>query len=180
MEESSEEEFQQKTDDMLDQVQYTFADLGEIAKKKFPLSIPWDIDSMLSVLSGKNSKAKEKSLASDTMAISSFDTDKFITVSTAYDSEISLAAEDPEDGNDDEPKDKQYISGAFMSSSGNPIFVLPFVLSKRLDIYEYIIINMSEFKSLSTLSRSLFTCIFAMYLVRLSFDVVGLGKDVFE
>lgn len=57
-----------------------------------------------------------------------------------------------------------------------PYFELPIVI-ERYGIDEKIIIDMEPFEPLSILSRSLFSLLFGMFLINLTFKVVGMRKE---
>lgn len=54
------EEIEAKTDDALDEMQLTFEDLGDLAKTKFPLSLPWDIYHLMQAMGGGNRDYPDK------------------------------------------------------------------------------------------------------------------------
>lgn len=74
------------------------------------------------------------------------------------------------------PWDIQYMLSCLAETPKAPRFELPIVI-ERYGIDEKIIIEMSMFQTLSDLSRSLFSMLFAIFLVNLTFKVVGMRKE---
>lgn len=74
------------------------------------------------------------------------------------------------------PWDIQYMLSCLADTPRTPHFELPLVI-KRFGINEMLIIDMSNLQMLSTLSRSMFSMLFAIYLVNLTFKVVGMRKE---
>ena len=74
------------------------------------------------------------------------------------------------------PWDIQYMLSCLAETPKAPRFELPIVID-RYGIDEKIIIEMSMFQTLSDLSRSLFSMLFAIFLVNLTFKVVGMRKE---
>lgn len=74
------------------------------------------------------------------------------------------------------PWDIHYILSGLSETPKAPRFELPIVI-ERYHIDEKIIIDMSMFQTLSDLSRSLFTVLFSVFLINLTFKVVGMRKE---
>lgn len=180
MEEKTEDELSDDLDNMSDTVMDTFSDLGEVAKTKFPLSIPWDIYNLLTMLGGGSPAP-----ASDDPP-ESYDTTEFVSISTysleevsTYSGEHGGGGNDHDSGNEDGGGGHSR-GGYYLSADGDPVFVLPLIFSESMGLGGTINIDMAQFRALSDISRTLFTLIFAINLVHLTFKAVGLGKDVLE
>lgn len=74
------------------------------------------------------------------------------------------------------PWDIHYILSGLSETPKAPRFELPIVI-ERYHIDEKVIIDMSMFQTLSDLSRSLFTVLFSVFLINLTFKVVGMRKE---
>ena len=74
------------------------------------------------------------------------------------------------------PWDIQYMLSCLADTPKTPHFELPLVIV-RFGINEMLIIDMSNLQMLSTLSRSMFSMLFAIYLINLTFKVVGMRKE---
>jgi hypothetical protein len=74
------------------------------------------------------------------------------------------------------PWDIRHVFQVLADTPKAPRFELPLVI-KRFDIDERIIVDMAMFQVLSNLSRSLFSMLFGMYLMNLTFKVVSMRKE---
>lgn len=74
------------------------------------------------------------------------------------------------------PWDIRHVFQVLADTPKAPRFELPLVI-KRFDIDERIIVDMAMFQVLSNLSRSLFSMLFGMYLMNLTFKVVAMRKE---
>ena len=74
------------------------------------------------------------------------------------------------------PWDLRYLFTVLAGTPKAPYFELPLVI-KGWGIDELIIVDMKRFQVLSNLSRSLFSLIFAIGLIKLTFLVVGMRKE---
>lgn len=74
------------------------------------------------------------------------------------------------------PWDLRYLFTVLAGTPKAPYFELPLVI-KGWGIDELIIVDMKRFQVLSNLSRSLFSLIFAIGLIKLTFWVVGMRKE---
>lgn len=182
MEDKTEDEISDDLDNMSDTVMDTFSDLGEVAKTKFPLSIPWDIYNLLTMLGGGSPAPASDVLPKSYDASSS----GFVSVSTysleeinTYSGEHGGGGNDHGTGNEDGGGGHSR-GGYYLSADGDPVFVLPLIFSESMGLGGTINIDMAQFRVLSDISRTLFTLIFAVNLINLTFKAVGLGKDVFE
>lgn len=170
LENMSEEEFNDKSDSFLDSATESFSEIGEVAKTKFPFSIPNDMKNFLSVLAQTSPEAAG-----------------LYSVET---SGISLYSDEHGGGGASRPGSDGFIyvehgghGGGGVSRepaevvNGAPVFALPIVI-ERYGIEEYVIIDMAPFEPVSKLSRSLFTMMFMLCLFNLTFKVMGLWGDL--
>lgn len=74
------------------------------------------------------------------------------------------------------PWDIHYMLSCLAETPKAPRFELPVVI-ERYGIDEKIIIDMEMFQTLSDLARSFFSMLFAIFLVNLTFKVVGMRKE---
>lgn len=127
----------------------SFSDIATGLTKKFPFSIPWDLYALFSVFSEVDSP--------QTVSASSIQTYGIVSV---YDSS---------GGGHSRP-------GIVEPETSNaPRFMLPLVIESA-GINENIIIDLSGFQSVSVLSRSLFTVLFALFLLKLTLKIIPLFK----
>ena len=74
------------------------------------------------------------------------------------------------------PWDLHHLFKKMANTPKAPYFELPIVL-ERYGIYEKIIVDMSPFQKLSDMSRTLFSLIFVLGLIKLTMLVVGMRKE---
>lgn len=74
------------------------------------------------------------------------------------------------------PWDIHHIFTVLADTPKAPYFELPLVI-ERYGINEKIVIDMSRFQVLSDLSRSMFSMLFAIFLINLTFKVVAMRKE---
>lgn len=159
LEEMSEQEFEQKTGDFLDDTMAEFSDIGEKAKTKFPFSIPNDIKLLISKMSVPppgDAGGGESGVYSVNMMSADDPGGGLITV----------AEGDPEDA-------------PVISDTGAPIFYLPFVIESA-GINEFVVIDLSGFESVSKFCRGLLTIWFILCLYNMTFKVLGLWGDLVD
>ena len=121
-----------------------FKELADGMKKKFPFSIPWDIYHIFTVFSNVDSPK-----AADISTISFTDINSGISVYT-------VDSEDME----------QDVHDA-------PYFKLP-IKVESFGIYEEIIVDMKDFQSLSTFSRTMFSLLFAVFLLKFTIKILSI------
>lgn len=146
---------EERTDSVIDSILPFLSDIGTELKKKFPFSIPWDIYSILSFLgsSGGSARAAPTSYSSD-------------------DSGIMLFSDDDSHGGGGGSHDGPGSSGGGHSRpSGAPVFQIPFQISQSMGIEGTLLIDLEPFQVLSDISRTMFTCIFCLGLIRLTLKV---------
>lgn len=68
--------------------------------------------------------------------------------------------------------------GAWHSDTGAPIFYIPVEFSQSMKIGGMLIIDLSGFEVLHSIGRLMFSIIFCMNLVHLTFKAISAGKDV--
>lgn len=159
LEEMSEQEFEQKTGDFLDDTMAEFSEVGEKAKTKFPFSIPNDIKLLISKMSvspPEEAGGGESGVYSVNMMSADDPGGGLITV----------AEGDPEDA-------------PVISDTGAPIFYLPLVIESA-GINEFVIVDMSGFEPISRFCRGLLTIWFILCLYNMTFKVLGLWGDLVD
>lgn len=168
LEQMTEEEFSEKTDSFLNETTDSFSEIAEVAKGKFPFSIPNDMRTLLEKLSLPPPSPETAALYSTGMAGA---------VPYSGDHGGGGASRPPggissiEQGNG---------GGSFgISESSAPVIRCPIVL-KRLGIDYAIKIDLSEFDKVAALSRALLTFIYIYGLYNLTFKVMGLWGDLTE
>lgn len=168
LEQMTEEEFSEKTDSFLNETTDSFSEIVDVAKGKFPFSIPNDMRTLLEKLSLPPPSPETAAL---------YSTDTAGTVPYSGDHGGGGASRPPggissiEQGNG---------GGSFgISESGAPVIRCPIVL-KRLGIDYAIKIDLSEFDKVAALSRALLTFIYIYGLYNLTFKVMGLWGDLTE
>ena len=170
LEDMSEEEFNDKTDSFLDDATGSFSEIGELAKTKFPFSIPNDMKNFLAVLAQTSPEAAGLySVESD--GISLYSGEHGGGGSSRPGSDGFIYVEHGGHGGGGVSRDPAEVV------NGAPVFALPIVL-ERYGIEEYVIIDMAPFEPVSKLSRSLFTMMFMLCLFNLTFKVMGLWGDL--
>lgn len=132
----------------------SFSDIATGLTKKFPFSIPWDLYALFSVFSEVDSPQAALISSETILPYSIRDGDIQLLNGGGHSREPDIA----------EPE----ISNA-------PYFKLPLVIESA-GINENIIIDLSGFQSVSVLSRSLFTVLFALFLLKFTLKIIPLFK----
>ena len=201
------EEIESKTDNALKEMQNEFADIGELAKTKFPLSLPWDLGKAFDKISGGDITSGE-SPPESVAALLYDEPDKFVYTMSLYDDNgIALYASENTDSSQgggyfpsmefsvDSLRGTDnggHISsggqehggggasrwGAWHSDTGAPIFYMPVEFSHNMKIGGMLIIDLSGFEVLHSIGRIMFSVIFCMNLVHLTFKAISAGKDL--
>lgn len=156
------EEAEEKTDSLLSSLISAFSEIIDVAKVKFPLSIPWDIYGILSALGGINDSSE-----------------LYESVSAVYSSDDGIVLFSNKNDDDIMPLSVQNVTTNDILTVPAPRFELPLVI-ESWDIDERIIVDLSDFEVVSQISRSMFSCIFAVILMNLTFKVVDFGKVLFS
>ncbi len=168
LEQMTEEEFSEKTDSFLNETTDSFSEIAEVAKGKFPFSIPNDMRTLLEKLSLPPPSPETAALYSTGMA-----------------GAVPYSGDHGGGGASRPPGDISSIEqgnggGSFgISESGAPVIRCPIVL-ERLGIDYAIKIDLSEFDKVAALSRALLTFIYIYGLYNLTFKVMGLWGDLTE
>lgn len=158
-----------------------FSEIADVAKGKFPFSIPNDMRILLERIAVTPSEPA--ALYTDDMSGVSVYSDDHGGGGSSRDDET----EPPGGGGASRPGGSGFVSvehGGGGSSGepveqkdGAPVFRLPIVI-ERYNIEEYIIIDMSPFESVSRMSRALFSIMYVLCLYNLTFKVMGLWGDL--
>lgn len=136
-----------------DELSQSFGDIAGSITKKFPFSIPWDVYGLFTVLADVDppQAASAYSLLLD-------DPDDAISGSDTYEMDVAVYSRD---------------------SNGNehsaPYFELPIIL-ERYGIEEYIIVDLQYFQPISTLSRTMLSLLFGVFLMKFTIKVIDLFK----
>ncbi len=181
LENMTEQEFDEKSDSFLKDMVDMFSEIADVAKGKFPFSIPNDMRILLERIAVTPSEPA--ALYTDDMSGVSVYSDDHGGGGSSRDDET----EPPGGGGASRPGGSGFVSvehGGGGSSGepveqkdGAPVFRLPIVI-ERYNIEEYIIIDMSPFESVSRMSRALFSIMYVLCLYNLTFKVMGLWGDL--
>lgn len=180
LENMTEQEFDEKSDSFLKDMVDMFSEIADVAKGKFPFSIPNDIRILLERIA--ITPSEPAALYSEDMSGVSVYSDDHRGGSASRDDETDspggggasrpgtgfIDVEHGGDGGSKEPVE---------SKNGAPVFRLPIVI-ERYHIEEYIVIDMSPFEPVSRMSRSLFMIMYVICLYNLTFKVMGLWGDL--
>lgn len=197
LEEMSEQELNDKTDSFLSQLMDLFSEISEVAKGKFPFSLPSDMQFLIARISGISPEtAASYSYGADTVSALSLHFDDSLNSVSENDgtdhggSGSSRPGDDPDPpggGGSSRPGGSGFVSvehggggsGREPVSSNNwaPVFTLPIVI-ERYGIEEYIVLDMSVFDPVSKMSRTLFLIMYIVCLYNMTFKVIGLWGDL--
>lgn len=179
LDQMTEEEFGEKTDSFLSETMDSFSEIGGVAKTKFPFSLPNDMRLLIERITVK--PAENASLHSDT-----------ISQVTPYSGEHGGGGSTdgkpnpPGGGGASRPPGgiayvEQGTAGECftLSPTGAPLIRCPIVIKSR-NIDFSIVIDLSEFDKVATLSRTFLTLLFVYGLLNLTFKVMGLWGDLVE
>lgn len=141
------------TQAVADELSQSFGDIAGSITKKFPFSIPWDVYGLFTVLADVDPPQ-----AASTYSLLSDDSDYAISGSNTYEMDVAVYSRD---------------------SNGNehsaPYFELPIIL-ERYGIEEYIIVDLQYFQPISTLSRTMLSLLFGVFLMKFTIKVIDLFK----
>lgn len=131
--------------EVADSLSTSFSDVASGLTKKFPFSIPWDIYGLFSVFANVSAPSPQALVMS-----AAYDDRGYMLSSDAMGYGIQTYADTPSTGG---------------SASGAPYFELP-ILVESFGIDEVIIVDLEGFTSLSTFSRTMFSLIFGILLIK--------------
>lgn len=134
-----------------DTLSASFGDIAKALTKKFPFSIPWDLHGLFTVLSGENTSKISPVSAAVPYSVKSDPTDMVEPYSVQP---ISINTTDLKEEN-----------------HSAPYFKLPIVI-ERYGIDDNIIIDLEPFQSISTLSRTINSVLFALFLIKFTMRVI--------
>lgn len=169
LDEMTEEQFSEKADSFLNETAGSFSEIGEVAKGKFPFSIPNDMRTLLELLSIPPPSPETAALYdAGSPAIQPLSSDHGGGGTTRPPTGGIASVEQGNSG------------GSFgISESGAPVIRCPIVI-KRLGIDYAIKIDLSEFDKVAALARTFLTFLFIYGLYNLTFKVIGLWGDLTE
>lgn len=160
LEDMTMDEAEEKTDSLIASLVSAFSEIADVARLKFPTSIPWDIYNILNLFSGGGASPSA-----------------YESVSAVYSSDygIMLLA------NDGDPPDELFTDAVSYDvlTVPSPQFELPLIIDSW-GINESIAIDLSDFEVVSQMSRALFSCVFIAGLANLTFKVVDFGRELFS
>lgn len=169
---SEKDKFKEDTEKLLDENKSTFMEIANEMGKKFPFCIPADLAHLFSKLSG-SSDAQTQSLLNNSdpdylMAVasgggsSSGGSSGDIALASLGDSEVSVMALDSDSG-----------VSVLRSSMDAPYFELPIII-ESFGIDEKIEVDLEPFQPVSTFSRSMFSVLFAVALIKFTIHLIPL------
>ncbi len=137
-----------------DKLSGSFLDIVKGMTKKFPFSIPWDIHALFSVFARAGQSQPETAMLADGYGI------------------MPLVGE-PDDGEYDYPNGDGTSTVINWDDNPHdaPYFVLPLVV-ESYGIEEYIEVDLKDFQTVSTLSRSLLAVLFAVFLIKFTISLM--------
>lgn len=166
LDQMTEEEFGEKTDSFLSETMDSFSEIGGVAKTKFPFSLPNDMRLLIERITVK--PVETVSLYSDSTS-----------------QVIPYSVEHGGGGASRPPGGIAYVEQGTagecfaLSPTGAPLIRCPIVIKSR-NIDFSIVIDLSEFDKVATLSRTFLTLLFVYGLLNLTFKVMGLWGDLVE
>lgn len=174
---SEKDKFKEDTEKLLDENKSTFMEIANEMGKKFPFCIPADLAHLFSKLSG-SSDAQTQALLNNSdpdylMAVASGGgssgggssgggSSGDISLASLGDSEVSVMALDSDSG-----------VSVLRSSMDAPYFELPIII-ESFGIDEKIEVDLEPFQPISTFSRSMFSVLFAVALIKFTIHLIPL------
>lgn len=143
--------------EVADSLSTSFADVASGLTKKFPFSIPWDIYGLFSVFANVPAPSPQARVMSV-----AYDDRGYMLSSDAMGYDIQTYADTPSTGG---------------SASGAPYFELP-IYVESFGINEVITVDLEGFTSLSTFSRTMFSLIFGILLIKWTIAFIGAINEV--
>lgn len=166
LEQMTEDEFAEKTDSMLNESKESFSEIGDVAKGKFPFSLPNDMRILIERISLP--PAETVSLhSSGPPGVS------------VYSDHGGGGASRPSPGGIASVEQGSTGNSFGVSPTGAPVIRCPIVV-KSVGIDCSIVIDLSEFGRVALLARTLLTLMFVCGLYNLTFKVMGLWGDLVE
>lgn len=179
LDQMTEEEFGEKTDSFLSETMDSFSEIGGVAKTKFPFSLPNDMRLLIERITVK---------PAETVSLHSDNTSHVTPYSGEHGGGGSTDGKPnpPGGGGASRPPGgiayvEQGTAGECftLSPTGAPLIRCPIVIKSR-NIDFSIVIDLSEFDKVATLSRTFLTLLFVYGLLNLTFKVMGLWGDLVE
>lgn len=133
-----------------DTISGSFLDVAKGITKKFPFSIPWDIHALFTVFANAGSPEPAAMAYSAGPAAHYSDSGGIQAYTT-----------DPE--------------GLAQDAHDAPYFVLPLVI-ESYGINENVVVDLKDFQTVSTLSRSLLAVLFAVFLIKFTVSLMEMFK----
>ncbi len=169
---SEKDKFKEDTEKLLDENKSTFMEIANEMGKKFPFCIPADLAHLFSKLSG-SSDAQTQALLNNSdpdylMAVASGGgssgggSSGDIALASLGDSEVSVMA-----------LDSDSEVSVLRSSMDAPYFELPIII-ESFGIDEKIEVDLEPFQPVSTFSRSMFSVLFAVALIKFTIHLIPL------
>lgn len=143
--------------EVADSLSTSFADVASGLTKKFPFSIPWDIYGLFSVFANVPAPSPQARVMSAV-----YDDRGYMLSSDVTGYGIQTYADTPSTGG---------------SASGAPYFELP-IFVESFGIDEVITVDLEGFTSLSTFSRTMFSLIFGILLIKWTIAFIGAINEV--
>lgn len=137
--------------EVADELSMSFGDLATGITKKFPFSIPWDVYALFRVFAGVD-PPQTQSVSVYTLSGRESVTYNTVSSDTAV-----------------------YSVDSRGNAHDAPYFELPLVIAS-FGIEEYIIVDLKDFQSLSTLSRTMLSLLFGVFLMKFTIKVIDLFK----
>lgn len=143
--------------EVADSLSASFTDVASGLTRKFPFSIPWDIYGFFSVFANASASSPQAHV----MTVS-YDDRGFMLSSDYTGNGIQTYSD---------------VSSTGGGSSGAPYFELP-IFVESFGIDEVIVVDLEGFSSLSTFSRTMFSLIFGMLLIKWTIAFIGAINEV--
>lgn len=166
LEQMTEDEFAEKTDSMLSESKESFSEIGDVAKGKFPFSLPNDMRILIERISVP---------PAETVSLHSNDPPGV----SVYSDHGGGGASRPSPGGIASVEQGSTGNSFGVSPTGAPVIRCPIVV-KSVGIDCSIVIDLSEFDRVALLARTLLTLMFVCGLYNLTFKVMGLWGDLVE
>lgn len=156
LEDMTTEKVEEETDSLVDSLFSAFSEIGDVMKRKFPFSIPFDLHGVLSFLGG---------------------------IGTASESSAAQLLAGPEpasypaSGQGAFYVQMQEEAHSPPSGTGAPRFELPFVIGSA-GLEAVLVIDLQHFDTLSHISRTMFSCLFVLVLINLTLKLMDVSNVI--